>query len=134
MKTVTVKVGITENNYSAIVEELEGFVCTADTFPELQKEVVDGVEFHLEGLREDNDPIPEVFQNEYNFSYKWSTESLLNYYQGIFTNAALERMTGINQKQLWHYAHGQKQPREEARIKITRALHKLGGELLQIEL
>ncbi len=134
MKTVTVKVGITDNNYSAIVEELDGFVCTADTFPELKKEVAEGVEFHLEGMREDNDPIPEIFQGEFEFKYKWSTESLLNYYQGIFTNAALERITGINQKQLWHYAHGQKEPRPDTKEKINSALHKLGEELLTVEL
>lgn len=33
--------------------------------------------------------------------------SLLNYYKGIIINAALERMTGNNQKQLQHYATGQ---------------------------
>jgi predicted RNase H-like HicB family nuclease len=134
MRTLTVRVGKTENNLSAIVEELDGFVCTADTFAELKDEVASGVEFHLEGLREDGDPIPEAFRGEYSFEFKFSTESLLNYYQGIFTNAALERITGINQKQLWHYAHGQKEPREETRLKISEALHRLGKELQQIEL
>lgn len=134
MNKVTVLIGKTENNYSAMVEELDGFVCTADTFDELKKEVTEGVSFHLEGLKEDNDPIPVVFQEEYNFIFKWSTESLLNYYQGIFTNSALERLTGINQKQLWHYAHGQKEPRPSTRKKISDALHRLGEELLSVSL
>jgi hypothetical protein len=33
-----------------------------------------------------------------------------NYYKRIFTNVALERITGINQKQLQHYATGLKKP------------------------
>jgi len=43
-------------------------------------------------------------------------------------------MTGINQKQLHHYASGLKKPRQEQRKKIETALHKLGEELLAIEL
>jgi len=134
MKTVTVIVGKTENNYSAVVEELDGFVCTAKSFQLLKKEVEEGVKFHLQGLIEDNDAVPEPFNDEYGFIYRWSTESLFNYFQGIFTNAALQRLTGINQKQLWHYAHGQKEPRAETKEKINKALHKLGEELLIMEL
>ena len=117
MKSIIVKIGKTNNNFSAVVEGLDGFVCTAETLIELKKEVDEGVKFHLEGLAEDNDPIPDLFAGEYRFVYKWSTESLLYYYQGIFTNSALERLTGINQKQLWHYAHGQKEPRPDTRKK-----------------
>jgi hypothetical protein len=61
-------------------------------------------------------------------------ESLLNYYKGIFTNDALERITGINQKQLQHYASGYRKPREAQVKKIQTVLHQLGGELMSIEL
>jgi predicted RNase H-like HicB family nuclease len=117
-----------------MVEDLDGFVCTADTFNELKVEVEEGVRFHIEGMIMDGDPIPVAFKKGYEFTYKWSTESLLNYYQGIFTKSALERLTGINQKQLWHYAHGQKEPRPVTRQKISDALHRLGEELLLVNL
>jgi predicted RNase H-like HicB family nuclease len=76
---VIVRVGKTENNYAAYVEGLDGFVCTADTFEELKEEVVSGIEFHIEGLREDNDPVPEPFNSKYSLVYKWDVESLLDY-------------------------------------------------------
>ena len=41
---------------------------------------------------------------------------------GIFTKAALERITGINQKQLGHYASGIKKPRRAQVEKIEKAL------------
>ncbi|MCF8358614.1 MAG: hypothetical protein K9H26_07635 [Prolixibacteraceae bacterium] len=69
----------------------------------MKKEVIDGIAFHLEGMKEDNEPIPEIFQGDYNLSYKWDVESLMHYYKGIFTKSALEKMTGINQRQLGHY-------------------------------
>src|SRR5580765_4633934 len=45
--------------------------------------------------------------------YKYDMESLLNYYKGIFSNASLERLTGINQRQLQHYSTGHRKPRKE---------------------
>lgn len=61
-------------------------------------------------------------------------ESVLDFYSGIFTKAGLERITGINQKQLWHYASGARKPRPEQAVKLESALHKLGEELLAISL
>ncbi|HAH24010.1 MAG TPA: hypothetical protein DCL77_09685 [Prolixibacteraceae bacterium] len=129
---VIVRIGKTENNYAACVEGLDDFVCTADTFEELKNEVSEGIEFHLSGLREDKDPVPEVFDSEYVLVYKWDVESLLEYYKGIFTKSALERITGINQTQLGHYAAGRSKPRQPQVKKIEKALHQLGEELCSI--
>ena len=129
---VIVRIGKTENNYAACVEGLDGFVCTANTFEELKTEVPDGINFHLTGLREDGDPVPEIFESDYTLVYKWDVESLLEYYKGIFTKSALERMTGINQIQLGHYAAGRSKPRKPQIEKIEKALHRLGEELCTI--
>lgn len=129
---VIVRIGKTENNYAAFVEGLDGFVCTADTFEELKNEVPEGIDFHLTGLREDGDQIPDAFKLAYTLAYKWDVESLLEYYKGIFTKSALERMTGINQIQLGHYAAGRSKPRKPQIEKIEKALHRLGEELCTI--
>lgn len=129
---VIARIGKTENNFAACVEELNGFVCTANTLQELKQEVESGIQFHLEGMKEDGDPIPEAFQGDYQIEYKWDVESLLFYYQGIFSRSALERLTGINQNQLGHYAAGRSKPRPEQAQKIERALHELGNELQQV--
>ncbi len=129
---VFVRIGRTKNNFAACVEGLDGFVCTADSFEELKKEVVLGIEFHINGLLEDGDVVPEVFKLDYVLVYKWDVDSLLDYYKGIFTKAALERLTGINQAQLGHYAAGRSKPRKQQIMKIEKALHKLGEELCTI--
>ncbi|HXB71465.1 MAG TPA: type II toxin-antitoxin system HicB family antitoxin [Candidatus Acidoferrales bacterium] len=46
-------------NYCAYVPDLPGCVATADTLEEIKQLVREGIEFHLEGMREDGDPIPE---------------------------------------------------------------------------
>ncbi len=43
-------------------------------------------------------------------------------------------MTGINQKQLQHYASGLKKPRPTQVKKIETAIHNLGKELISVEL
>ena len=62
-----------------------------------------------------------------------SVEALLNHYSGIFTKAALARITGINERQLWHYASGLRKPRKAQADRITKGLHQLGRELLSVE-
>ncbi|MBR1539469.1 MAG: hypothetical protein IJ636_08195 [Bacteroidales bacterium] len=61
-------------------------------------------------------------------------KSLLTLYEKIFTKSGLERLTGINQKQLWHYAKGYSTPRKAQVMKIESALHRLGNELLSVHL
>ena len=134
MRQVIVTVELTDNNYAAYIESLPGCVSTGKTFDELKSNVSDAVIFHLEGMREDGDEIPSIFLGEYRLIYSFDTQSLLQHYNGIFTNAALERLTGINQRQLQHYASGISKPRREQAKKIESALHALGRELLVVEL
>ena len=47
------------SNYSAYVPDLPGCVATADTLEEIKRLMQAGIEFHLEGMQEDGDPIPE---------------------------------------------------------------------------
>lgn len=71
-------------------------------------------------------------KDDYQLLFKMDVKSVLDFYAGIFTKAGLEKITGINQKQLWHYASGDRKPRPEQALKLERALHKLGQELLSI--
>jgi hypothetical protein len=80
-------------------------------------------------------PLPKEFMDgNFELVYKFDAESLLDYYSGIFTNAAFERITGIDQRQKTRYATSHKKSRTAQTKKIKTALHKLGGELMAIEL
>lgn len=48
----------TDNNYSAYAPELPGCVATGKTVEEVEKNMYDAIEMHLDGLKEDNSPIP----------------------------------------------------------------------------
>jgi predicted RNase H-like HicB family nuclease len=47
-----------ENNYSAYVPDLPGCVATGATVEEVEAQIREAIEFHLEGMREDGLPIP----------------------------------------------------------------------------
>lgn len=134
MDKIVVTVEVTDNNYAAYMESLPGCVSTGKTFNELKTNMLEAVAGHLEISREFGDEIPEPFNGDYELSFRFDTQSLLQHYRGIFTNAALQRLTGINQRQLQHYASGISRPRPEQEQKIEAALHHLGQELLAVEL
>jgi len=132
MEKVIVDVYFSGNNYCAHAPILLGCVSTAATLAEMKKNIKEAIEFHVETSLETNNPISEVFKGEYKLEYKLSVEALLNAYSDIFTKAALSRITGINERQLWHYASGMRKPRPAQRKRIEDGLHRLGAELLTI--
>jgi predicted RNase H-like HicB family nuclease len=46
-------------NYSAYVPDLPGCIATGKTLEEIEINMREAIEFHIEGMIEDGDPIPE---------------------------------------------------------------------------
>ncbi len=132
MKQIKIVIEKSKDHYSAYAENVEGIYGGGDTPEEARESVVEAIKL----LQKYNDPknIPAILKGKYELVYKFDTESLLNYYKRIFTKSALNRITGINQQQLHHYSTGLKKPRPAQAKKIETALHKLGSELLAVEL
>ena len=133
MEKVVMNTARTEKGYSCACELLPGWVVayTGD-FDGFRDYVKESVDFYIEGAKEDGTPYPAVFDGEYEIVYKFDVQSLLEYYRGIFSFSALQTITGINQKQLAHYASGISKPRQAQADKIAKGLHKLAEELLLI--
>lgn len=121
-----------EDSFGAFSENCEGIYAAGDTVAEAKDDVLEAIRLIKKNLPEER--WPEIIKGEYTIEWHFDVQSLLQYYQGIFTNAALERLTGIHQKQLWNYANGVSKPRQAARQKIEKALHSLGAELMALSL
>jgi predicted RNase H-like HicB family nuclease len=50
---------VPDSNYSAYVPDLPGCISTGDTLDEAKLNIHEVIEFHLDGMRQDGDPIPE---------------------------------------------------------------------------
>ncbi len=59
MKKFLIVIEKTDTNYSAYAPDLPGCIATGNTVEETEKNMYEAIEFHLEGLKEDNLPVPE---------------------------------------------------------------------------
>ena len=130
MKTVKIIIERSKDMYSAYAENIEGIYGGGDTVAEAKQSIINATGLY----KKYNKSVPAILKSRYDIVYKFDTQSFLNYYKGIFTNASLERITGINQRQLQHYVTGLKKPRPAQTKKIQTSLHKLGSELMAVEL
>ncbi len=132
MRTVKIIIEKTKDNYDAYAENVEGVYGGGET-PELaKKSIVEAINL----LKKYNKPenVPAILKGDFKIVYHFDAESLLKYYKGILSGTGIEKLTGISHKQINHYATGTKKPRPAQLKKIETALHKLGRELLAVEL
>ncbi|MDQ6843007.1 MAG: type II toxin-antitoxin system HicB family antitoxin [Bacteroidota bacterium] len=111
----------TKDGYSSYAENVEGIYGGGDTVAEAKQSVVDAIRLLKE--HNTNKNIPALLKKKYDLVFKFDVESLLHYYKGIFNAPAFEKLTGINQKQIHHYARGKK-PREAQKQKIQQSYYK----------
>ncbi|GGB84566.1 type II toxin-antitoxin system HicB family antitoxin [Dyadobacter sediminis] len=131
MKKIKVIISRGKDNYAAFAENVKMITGAGDTVQEAKASVLECIEL-IKTFPAKN--IPAVLKGEYEIVWKLDVESLLEYYKGIFNQKGIAKLTGINEKQLNHYASGLKKPRAVQIKKIETALHRLGNELLAIEL
>lgn len=132
MEKLIINICASEDSFGGYSENCEGIYAAGDSVKDVKNDVIEAIRIYKEITPQDEwaQPIREDWPIEWHYD----VESLLKYYEGIITNAALERLTGINKKQLWNYSHGVSKPRKQAKEKIENALHSLGQELLEISL
>lgn len=134
MQHLTVIIEKAEANYSAYIDEIGGIAVTGYTLTEIREKMKDAIEFYVETCRDIGCEMPEQLSSEYELSFEMDAETCFTYFDGILGKPALEKITGVNQKQLWHYASGLTRPRPKQREKILNGLHRLGEELQLITL
>ncbi|MDR1226660.1 MAG: DNA-binding protein [Prevotellaceae bacterium] len=66
------------------------------------------------------------------FNIKYDVSSFLDYFSGILSKSGLEVITGVNQKQLWHYSSGMRRPRPDTVAHIEKSLHAFADNLKQV--
>ena len=132
MEVLKIIIEKSSDYYDAYAENCEGVYGAGSTAEEAKTDVLKAIELYKETQKQED--LPDILKGEYQIVYRFDVQSMLNYYNKIFTKVALENITGLNQKQLHHYASGLKKPRENTRKKIENALHKLGNELITVEL
>jgi hypothetical protein len=121
----------TDNRFSAFMDYtgfdfgLSGFGQTAE---EAIKDFYKCWEEEQGMLKQEKKEIPEL-----EFNIKHDVTAFLDYYNGILSKSGLERITGINQKQLWHYSSGRRRPTKKTALRIQTNLHRFADSLKQVQ-
>ena len=120
------------DSFAGYAENCEGIYAAGDSVAQVKKDLEDAIRIYKDITPRDKWAVP--IREDWPVEFHYDVQSMLRYYQGIISNAALERLTGINKKQLWNYANGVSRPRKETSEKIEQGLHKLGAELSALRL
>lgn len=134
MNKLVINTSKTLKGYSASCDLMPGWVVAYDgDFDGFEDYIRESIDFYVECAKADGEPFPEILGvPNLELSYKFDVQSLLAHYQNIFSFAALQCITGVNQRQLWHYAAGRSKPRPKQAEKIVSALNHLGKELVSL--
>lgn len=129
MRIVEVIVEFAGNNLSAYINGAP-IITVGNDMHEIENNIKEAIDFYLDG-----NPEPcEILKGDFELKFKIDTATFINCYSGIFTKAALSRITGINERQLWHYAAGVHKPRKAQLEKIQNGIKALSNELSSIDL
>ena len=131
-KTITgmIERGITESGYSIYVKEDDypyGILGTGETVEEAKQDFLAGYQEMKECVLDMGKEFIEV-----GIVFRYDIPSFLEAYAYAFTLAGLERITGINQKQLGHYISGYRKPSEKTVRKIDDRIHAFAEELSSV--
>jgi len=131
MKKIQVIVEYAGDNLSAYINELP-IVAVGKNLNDIKRDVIDAIELYKESCSELGVETSDLVKGKYELSFVIDATTFINYYSNIFTKAALSRITGINERQLWHYAAGLHKPRKRQLERIQRGVQSLTEELNSI--
>lgn len=119
------------DNLSAYINDLP-IVAVGKDLNDIKRDVTDAIQVYKESCLELGVKPSDLVTGEYELSFVIDATTFINYYSNIFTKSALSRITGINERQLWHYAAGLHKPRKRQLERIQRGVQALTEELNSI--
>lgn len=133
MQIIEAIVEYSAKNLRAYIEGVPVAVSGKD-LAEVEQKMGEAVVLYIESCRQQGMEYDARFNEDYDLQFRIDAATFINYYSNIFTKAALSRITGINERQLWHYAAGMHKPRKRQLEKIQNGICALTQELQSISL
>lgn len=130
MKQVVMNIEKSSDYYDAYSVNCAGIYAAGKDIDEVKRDSQRAIELIKEELPEEQ--WPEEIKGDFEIVFEFDTKSFLEYYRDTLSLAGLERLTGINQKQLSSYLNGRSKPRAAQRERINKGLHKFACELMSV--
>ena len=136
METIKVEVTWEDKNYCC-GWALPGFgavICTGKRLDSLKADFEDAIKAQVTDMVAEGEDVPVwLAAGDYTVEYTLAVSALLRQAEQFTTMAVISRFTGINQKQLSHYANSLKKPREAQRERIVNGLHAIGQQFIAVQ-
>lgn len=119
-----------DGKYSIFIENKDfpyGIIGTGATVQTTMEDFEEGLQEMKEYVESTGSSFPEI-----SISFKYDIPSFLQEYAYAFSLAGLERITGVNQKQLGHYISGYRKPSPRTAKKIESKIHAFARELTAV--
>ena len=120
----------TDNKYSAYMDYYDldfGLAGFGNTAKEAIMDFYESYNEEKEMCLKEGKVIPKL-----EFDIQYDVSSFLDYFSGVLSKSGLEAITGINQKQLWHYSSGMRKPRPSTVMHIQESLHAFADSIKQV--
>ena len=130
MKKIIIVIERSADLFDAYSDNCDGIYGAGDTLEACKADIETSIRQIKEKL-----PIeqwPEELKGEYELEYKLDTQSFLEYFSQYLSLAGMERITGVNQKQLSNYLNRRAKPRKQQVERISKGLRRFASELLSI--
>ncbi len=125
-------ISASKDMFGAFSENCEGIYAAGDTIEETKADTYEAIRLIKKNLPEER--WPKQIKGDYEIEWKFDVPSFLEYYSSFISLAGMEKMTGINQKQLSNYLNRRAVPRKKQADRIITGIHRFAQELLSITL
>jgi predicted RNase H-like HicB family nuclease len=101
MEKLIIQIGASSNHFGGFAVNVDGVYGAGNTVEECKADILEGLQLLIKHSEKNHCKVPRwLVDCEYKIEYRYDVQSILGYYANVFTKPALERLTGINQKQL----------------------------------
>ena len=132
MEKIIMIVEKSKDFFDAYSDNCDGIYASGENMEAVKSDALEAIRLIKKNLPEDR--WPEQIKGEFEIEWKFDVPSFLEYYGDYLSLSGMERMTGINQKQLYKYLHRRAVPRQKQADRIMRGLHRFAREILSITL
>ena len=130
MEKIIMIVEKSKDFFDAYSDNCDGIYASGENMEAVKSDALEAIRLIKKNLPEDR--WPEQIKGEFEIEWKFDVPSFLEYYGDYLSLSGMERMTGINQKQLSNYLHRRAVPRQKQAARIMRGLHRFAREILSI--
>ena len=130
MEKIIMVIEKSKDHYGAYSENCDGIYAAGNSVEAVKADTFEAIRLLKQNLPEER--WPAQIKDDFVMEWKMEIPSFLEYYSSFMSLAGMEKMTGINQKQLSNYLNRRSTPRKKQSDRIREGVHRFAEELLSI--